>query len=445
MSKETPGFPISEPPSYSRLTLFFLPLVVLTFSQSLTYPLVASIVSHGPLAVHEYDAYVMGQQILFLIGSLGWGLIPTGMMFCTSRGGMRNYLRMNQGIALTSALLQLVVCLPGPDRFVFGHLMGLEGEMLRIARNSLLYCIPLQYNFFVRNPYLAILYNAKRTGLTNYATVLRVALAFVLADLFPRLGWVGHGWGAVAATFPAIVETALTWWFARPYIRKLPQTLPGEAPAPVARQLRYTIPLSAGGTLLTATAFFVSVYFSKTTDPEVFRPVHFLAIGIVNPVLFSALKMQTVTVAFKPSTPASSRRIAAFAAWVGGVLAVVPLLFSAWPAPAHWYFCDCQNLPETSLWMARIVMVIAAAFVPVFAFRGRAEGLAAIRYRTDTIMHSQIAYFAAFVGTLQLCLSTGAVPGYLWGVLAIAAGAVATVVIIHAELALRGPGRDATA
>ena len=396
----------AEIPSIRRITLFFLPLVVLAVSQSLTYPLVGSIVSHGPLGEQEFTSYAIGQQVLFLIGSLGFGLITTGMMFGKSMAGLRNFLKMNQGIALASALLQLIVCLPGPDRLVFGSILGLEGEMLRLARNSLFFCIPLQYIFFVRNPYLAILYNAKRSGLTNYATLMRIALAIFFAWSFPKIGWVGWGWGVVANTLPAYLETGLTWYLARPFIRALPETLADDPPAPCSRQLAYTIPLTAGGLLLSASTFMISVFFARTTSPALFLPVHLFVIGIVNPVSFSAFRTQTVTVAFRPSSPEERRRIVEFALCVGVVLAIVPLLFSSMPGAARWYFCGVQNLPEWNLWMARRAMAFAALFPLIFAFRGFSEGYAAIRYRTKAVMHGQTAYFLALVGTLLLCLHT---------------------------------------
>lgn len=406
MNTATPSRNSTDLPSIGRITLFFLPLVVLAVSQSLTYPLVGSIVSHGPLGDQEFTAYAIGQQVLFLIGSLGFGLITTGMMFGKSMAGLRNFLKMNQGIAITSALLQLIVCLPGPDRLVFGNILGLEGEILRVARNSLLFCIPLQYIFFVRNPYLAILYNAKRSGLTNYATLMRIALAIFFAWGFPKIGWVGWGWGVVANTIPAYLETGLTWYLARPFIRALPETLEDDPPAPCRRQLAYTIPLTAGGLLLSASTFMISVFFARTASPALFLPVHLFVIGIVNPVSFSALRMQTVTVAFRPARWAERRRIAEFGICVGVVLAFVPLLFSSLRGAAHWYFCSVQSLPEWSLWMARRTMAFTALFPIIFAMRGFTEGSAAIRYRTDAVMHGQTAYFLALVGTLFLCLQT---------------------------------------
>lgn len=427
---------------FRRIFLFFLPLVVLAVSQSLTYPLVGSIVSHGPLGEQEYASYVMGQQVLFFLGAIGGGLITTSMMFCRNLRGYANFLRMNQGIALTAAAMQGLACLPPFDQWVFGGLFGLDGESFRIARNSLLLCIPLQYVFFVRNPYLGTLFVEKHSDLTNIPTVLRVFLAFYFAWQFPKLGWTGYRWGVVASTVPAVLETALTYALARPFLRRLPETpLDGSAPASSMRQLRYTLPLSLGGMLLSASAIMVSFFLSRSPDPETFRPVHFFAIGVLNPISFSALKLQTVVVAFPPRIH-GRRRILGFAVAVAVGMSLLPVLSSLMPSLSRWYFCTYQSLPESDLGMARTAMVVGAAIPFFFAFRGYAEGLAAVTYRTDIVMRGQIGYFLALVTTLALCHWALPVPGYLWGVVAIAAAAFTAFATVRLSLHLAKAPRE---
>ena len=419
-----------------RVLFFFLPLAVLAVSQSLTYPLVGSIVSRGRLGEQEFTAYAMGQQVLFFLGSVGFGLITTAMMFCRNRRGYRNFLRMNQGIALTAALLQGLACLPPFNRWVFGGILGLEGEMAVIARNSLALCIPLQYIFFLRNPYLGTLFVEKQSWMTNIATGIRIALAVVFARQFPVWHLTGYFWGVVANTIPVILETVVTYLFARPFLRRLPaEPAPGEPVATPGRQLRYTLPLSCGGTLLSLSPILVSTFLSRSPDPFTFRPIHFFVIGICNPISYSALKMQTVTVAFPPKTQ-GLRRIFAFGLVVGLILAALPLLASFSQTLTHAYFCVYQKLPESSLGMARTALAVTAVLPIVFALRGHAEGLAAVSFRTDIVMFGQILYFCALAGMLALCRWVVPVPGYLWGICAIGAGATAAGMGIYLSLFL---------
>ncbi|MBQ6915809.1 MAG: hypothetical protein IJQ65_08810, partial [Kiritimatiellae bacterium] len=64
-----------------RVTRFYVPLLLQAFSQSLSYPLVAGIVTHGEYGVNALTAFSQGQMIMFMIGALGLGLVTTGMVF----------------------------------------------------------------------------------------------------------------------------------------------------------------------------------------------------------------------------------------------------------------------------------------------------------------------------------------------------------------------------
>ena len=58
-----------------RVTRFYLPLLLQAFSQSVTYPLVAGIVTHGAGGVNSLTAFSQGQLVMFIIGAFGLGII----------------------------------------------------------------------------------------------------------------------------------------------------------------------------------------------------------------------------------------------------------------------------------------------------------------------------------------------------------------------------------
>ena len=60
-----------------RVTRFYVPLLLQAFSQSLSYPLVAGIVTHGANGVDALTAFSQGLMIMFLVGSLGVSALPT--------------------------------------------------------------------------------------------------------------------------------------------------------------------------------------------------------------------------------------------------------------------------------------------------------------------------------------------------------------------------------
>ncbi|MBQ3810541.1 MAG: hypothetical protein II839_06940, partial [Kiritimatiellae bacterium] len=319
--------------SFGRMALFFVPLVLICVSQGLTYPFVASIVSHGPLGVNEFTAYSMGQSAVFLVGTVCAAMVTTGMMFCRSREGLREYARLNGALLAASVAPTLAACLPGPDRLVFSGVYGLETpELVRVARNSLLLGIPLQACFFLRNSSLAALLLARRSDLLNLCTFVRVTLAGLFAWLFVRLGWTGYAWGSCAMFVPGAVESALVVLFARRYRLALPESDPRGIGLSAWRQLRFLIPLSLGGLLMWATMIvdyhYLMLSGASGLGPEAAREagllnasLHTLVIGVVNPLALAALQLQSVAISFPPADAAGRRRLALFALAAGLALA----------------------------------------------------------------------------------------------------------------------------
>ena len=407
-------------PSYRELTRFFLPLVVISFSQTFTYPLVASVISNGPLGGLEYEAYVIGNQVVNFLSSFGFSLITTGIVFATTQTARRNFNRLIVLVTATTVLLQLAASLPFLENLVFGRILAVDNpELRRIARRSILACIPVQVSFSIRNAWTAHLFRSKRSDLANAATLVRVAVAVALSVAFVRLGLVGYLWGAAAMALPSFVETALSWRYARPYMAALPSTAPdGQPPASVARQLRFTVPLSLGAVFLSSTAFIATYFYSYSSDPERFRLIHFVTYGLAVAFFAAAMRFQTVAVVFA-KTRAAARRVAAFMLLACGVLGAVLLAISFVRPFARWYFCVFQKIPPDSLGLATKALALAAFVTLLYGLRSFVEGIAAVRLRPRAVLVGQIAYVIAFAGAFALCVWALAGYDHLWGMTAI--------------------------
>ncbi len=419
-------------PSYRALTRFFLPLVVISFSQSFTYPLVASVISHGPLEGLEYEAYVIGQQVVTFLSSIGFGLITTGIVFATTQRGRATFMRLNVLLALVACLLQLAASLPALENLIFSRILAVDDAVLRgIARRSILACIPVQMNFYVRNAYTAQLFRNKRSDLANVATLVRVALILPLSWLFVRHGLVGYLWGAVAMTLPCFAETALTWWYARPFLAALPEKTPdGTPPASMGRQLRFAIPLSIGSVLMTATAFITTYFYSYSSDPERFRLIHYVTYGLCGSFFASAMRFQTVAVVFATNR-AAAKRVASFVVVAGAALCMALLGVSAIRPFANWYFCVFQKIPVDSLGLASAAVTLGAFVTILYGMRGLFEGLAAIRLTPRAVLAGQIAYILVFAGAFALCTRLLAGHDHLWGMAAIGVATTVSALVTY--------------
>ena len=277
----------------ARATRFFVPLLLQAFSQCLTYPLVAAIVSHGALGVKGYAAFAQGQTVMFVIGAFGSGLVLTGMVHARTRAGYLCFRRLN--FAMMAALLgvQLLVTLPPFHAWVFEGLLSLRPDLAEVSRETLGWGVFMQAAFFFRNEPLVVLYNARASFEANIATTVRLVLTVALSPLFVHLGWTGPMWGIVAMTGPCYVEFALTHLYARKYVRALP-AYDAEGAHRVADQFRFTVPLSLGGVLLAVAPLLVAVFVGRTENAVAMLAIHYVTIGVTNPVAFGALDRKSV-------------------------------------------------------------------------------------------------------------------------------------------------------
>ncbi|MBO7683324.1 MAG: hypothetical protein J6T51_01185 [Kiritimatiellae bacterium] len=430
-----------------RVTRFYVPLLLQAFSQSLTYPLVAGIVTHGPSGVNALTAFSQGQMVMFMIGAVGGGLVTTGMVFARTWYGYLSFRRLNALMMGALLAVQCLAAMPPFSGWIFRGLFALPPDLAETARSTLLWGAVMNGVFFLRNVPMVVLFSNYDSAKANNATFLRIGATLACAALFPAIGWTGAAWGLSALTLGVVVEWLATWAWARPYVaqmRRAHSPMPGrdrpgagEVLSLTVEQFRFTLPLSLGGFLLMLSPLIVAAFVGRTAAAADMLAVHYVALGVANPVSYAALRMQTVAIQFPPERP-GDRRLLAYAVAAGAALGLVPALFAT-PAVGDWYFGVYQNVPPRILGTARLAVGIYSFICVIHAVRGRIEGRAAKRRRPSAVMAGQIAYTLALFLTLASLLPLG-VPGWAMAVSAIFVAPVATTAAIYAALALHGRG-----
>ena len=423
------------------VTRFYIPLLLQGFSQSLAYPLVAGIVTHGKHGVDALTAFSQGQMVMFMIGAIGGGLITTGLVFAKTWMGYVAFKRLNALMMAALLAVQCVVAMPPFSGWIFSGLFNLPADLAYIASRTLLFSTVMNGLFFLRNVSMVVLFNNLDSAKANYATLIRLAVTFALAVCFPRLGLVGPWWGLSALTFGVGVELAATWLFARPYVAQLPnrpkaedaKSLPN-IPRLTLEQFRFTLPLSLGGFLLMLSPLAIAAFVGRTLDPKDMLAIHYVTLGIANPVAFAALRMQTVAIKFPPEYP-GDRRLLAYCVVAGLLLGVIPLAFSTLTV-GGWYFGTYQNVPPRIVGTARLAIGLYSLITVVQTIRARVEGLAVLAKRPKIIMAGQIAYTVSLFTVCAVLLPMG-VPGWAMAVTAIYIAPVCVTATIYAMLAVK--------
>lgn len=414
-------------------TKFFTPLCIQAISQSLTYPLVGAIVAHGPGGTLEYGAFIQGLIVMFLFGCLGSGLVTTGMVFAKDKVGYYRYIKVNNLVMVIVATLQVLCFLRPVADVVFGRILDLGGMQFEVARYSMLGSILAQMGFFQRNVSQVILYNAHKTSLANLATILRIVITVGLSPIFFRLGMTGWAWGCVALSLPVFFEMCLMRYLARKHIRNLPNSTAQSKEATCRRQFLFNIPLSLGGCLLTLSVFMLNAVVNRTSDGANMLTIHILAMGLINPASYGALRCQAVAIAF-PKTHGRDHRTFLFSLCAGIVISLVLLMLQI-PLIAKWYFGTVQNLSEEFIPLARHAVLLSTAVPILQALRAHAEGLAAYQKRPNAILAGQAVFLGAVLTSLTILYFLGT-PGYIMGVRSLIVASFATFVTIRLGLLL---------
>jgi len=422
-------------PSTRRLFAYFVPLALQAASQSVSYPIVAMVASNGPGGALNLAGVAQASIVMFMVGTLGAGLVTAGMVFGRTRQGYANFVAVNRFLWLATAVIQTVVCIPAVSHLVFGTLLRLPASIETAANQAFPITILLNALFYARNPYQVLLYNNGAAGRASTPTFARIGLTLVMAPLFCSAGLVGPRWAMACHAIPVGLETFLSWWYSRPFTGAL---LEDVVASPGKRKiLLFALPLSLGGFLMTLSGMILGGIIARAGAPERMLPVYYLAAGLANPAAYAASRVQNVVIAFPPRSREDTQ-VLRFASVAGAIISLVPLLFLL-PGIGRWYYVTVQHLPAADLSLVYATALLFIGFPITVALRCHREGLAALAHRTPSILAGDITYVATLAVTASLCLSVQ-VPGNLIGPLVIATSNLASLGMI--VLLLREPKAD---
>lgn len=358
--------------------------------------------------------------VMFFLSMVGAGIPTAGMVYARDMKGWRRFARMNLFMGLAAACAQGALCLPPVAHFLFGKIIGLPPSIEGPAKEALWGTIPLQFLFFLRNPYQVALLLARESAKASAATIGRIVFTGLMTLSFTLAGWVGVTQAVVCLTLPVGLEVMGSMLLAAPYVRRMPQ---GEGQPPSMTQLiRFVLPLSAGGVILALSGPILGAFIARAGEAERSLPVYYLAMGLTSPMAFSASRIQSVVLAFPPVGQAS-KSLASFALRAGAVLGLIPLVFLL-PPLAGAYFVSLQKLPQADLPLLRATSLALVAVPLCVAMRSHKEGVAAWLTRPFGVLAGQVSHVLSLVVVSALALVAG-LPGHLLGPTGLVAGNLA--------------------
>ena len=140
-----------------QMTGFFIPLAIQAASQALSYPLVAMVASRGPGGPLNLAGLAQSTTVMVFLGIFGLTYVTTGMVYAASREGYHKFRNVVVVTGLGVIVVQAILCIPELAHLLFERIIGLPPSIAAPAKVTLLACIPVQFLFFLRTPYLVIM------------------------------------------------------------------------------------------------------------------------------------------------------------------------------------------------------------------------------------------------------------------------------------------------
>ncbi|HEX2951053.1 MAG TPA: hypothetical protein VHV83_16025, partial [Armatimonadota bacterium] len=397
--------PIATPTkqvTYGELFRFYIPLAIQAASQSLTYPLVASIASHGKGGPLNLAGMAQAMTLMGLLGMLGAGLVTTGMVYGKTKAGFARFQQVNWLFTVIVVVLMAILSIPPLAHLCLRDMLGLPVSIEKPAYQAFVASLALQVLFFIRNPYQVVLYIYGATTKASVATISRIIGTVALVPVFVYWGLIGPIWAVVAQSVAVGFEVLLSWYFARPYTRLLPHT---GVPPNRKEMVTFTLPLSAGGFFLNVSNVVISWSIGHAPNPERMMEAYYLASGLAGPAAFAASRVQTVVLSILPRVK-TERMLRTFTLIVGLLMGGVPLLFIL-PGMSNIYYVSVQRCPKDLMPLV-CISAIGLLFHPLtMAIRGYLEGKAAYQKKPIAILTGHSAYFVILTGTALGCIALG--------------------------------------
>ncbi|HYH04727.1 MAG TPA: hypothetical protein VEC37_16670 [Bacillota bacterium] len=415
--------------TYTQLFAYFIPLAFQAFSASFNYPLVAMIASRGPGGPLNHAGMAQAHAIMFFLGFGGFGLVTTGMVYGKTKKGFTQYFMVNATITAVIGLLQLILCIPPLSHWLLAVAIGLPASIEGPTYWVLLYSIPVNLLFILRNPYQVVLYNNQETGKASFATILRIVITMLFAPVFVMLNLVGPFWATVCLTVPTILEVFLSWRFSRSYIKNLPEQ--NEMVTPLREIYSFNAILSLGGGLIWLSQLILGAFIVRAPEPERIAPIYYVTAGVVNSLAAGATRMQAVVLTFPPKNK-SDHRTFKFAVIVGLMLGLFVLALLI-PGIAGWYFVEIQRLKARDLPLVYQTVLFFMLCPLTVTLRSRLEGLIAYKKKPGLFLTGQFIYTVAITGAGWF-MSLLQVSGNLIGPLGFISANLLTAIALHGAL-----------
>ena len=409
---------MSEPLRQRDALRFFVPLIFTAQLMMISHSIIHATLARRALPKIALAGFSTTHALFSVLASPTVTTPLIALSFLRDRRSVWRLLRFAGLLMLPPLLIMQLVGWTPLGNLVFGGLVGMEAASTAAAREaSILFGLILPA-ILVRALGFGLIMLNRRTLLITYGTAVRLGSLALYLWVLPH--WLeGAALGAGALLACIATEAAYTFVVARPYYRRLPLVVPGEAPTAFREVWRFSWPLMLSQFSESGVSFLIYMFLGRLAQPELALAAFGVVRGLMG-LLLSPLRNLVQTVLALARTEQDVPVVWRFTLRVGlGFTALVLLLFYTPLRPV--VLDGIMGLtPELSAYATPGVMLLAV--VPlVWGFSATMRGLLSAARRTGAIAASSLLRVTLVVAVAALTLVAPGLNGTLVGVGALAA------------------------
>jgi hypothetical protein len=193
---------VDEPLTLAGFFRFYVPLSLTSVILLGVRPIVSASLSRMPLAIESLALWSVVGGLVFLLRSVSVASNEVVIALIGGPSAARRLRRFAIGLAATTGTLLVVITGTGLSRLWFGTVTGLEESLIRLARTSLWFALPLPVLSAMQSWYQGVVLHSKRTRSITEAVLIYLGVTALILGA-------GIAWGGMTGLYVGLISMSL--------------------------------------------------------------------------------------------------------------------------------------------------------------------------------------------------------------------------------------------
>ncbi len=434
---------VEHPLRLREIFRFWAPLAATWLMMAVEGPYLTAVIARLPDPKFNLAAYGVAFAFAIIVEAPVIMMMSASTALVSSRQAFHRLRKFGMVLNAQITLVMLVILIPAVYDWLILRTIGLDPEVARLTRVSLMILLPWPAAIGYRRFYQGVLIRHGLTRRVAYGTVSRVAAMSVTAWLLFRFTALPGAWvGATALSMGVCFEAV----FSRLMVREVLVTLEGLAPdadagAPSYREIwRFYLPLAMTATLTMGIQPIVTFFMGQAR----FSLESLAVLPVIGTLVFifraPGISYQEAAISLMDRGELQQRPVRRFALLLGAVLVGGLSLLAFTPLSRLWF----EGVSGLSAELAAFARPALRIMVPMAGFSvllAMQRATLVMRRRTSPLTWATILEVLVVAVILVVAIRGFDLPGVIAAASALLGGRITSAIVL-ARSVRRGPANS---